>query len=101
MKSLRKAPEHLSDEAKARWREFTREYGISDRAGLALLESAMEAFDDMRTAQAILAKDGTVVVDRFGQQRQHPACLNLRDAHGRYVKALKALNFDLAPKKGR
>jgi hypothetical protein len=42
----------------------------NDRAGLLLLRTAAESLDRMREAQAILAADGMVITDRFGQRLQ-------------------------------
>jgi hypothetical protein len=37
------------------------------------------------------------IADRFGQQRQHPATLVLRDSRNLMLRSLKALNLDISP----
>ena len=72
-------------------------FEIDDPCGLLLLNSAMEAFDDMRKAQVILDAEGLTIRDRFNQQRQHPATLVLRDSRNLMLRSLKQLNLDVAP----
>lgn len=79
------------------WASITAAYSIEDEAGLLLLQTAMESFDRMRQAQAVIAKEGITINDRFGQPRQHPATLVERDAKNQLMKALAALHLDLAP----
>jgi P27 family predicted phage terminase small subunit len=93
---LPKPPKKLSREAKAWWSKIVGTWDLDD-PGLMLLESALEAFDTMRDAQAMLAKDGAVVKDRFGQLKSHPACLIERDAKGTLLRTMRALNLDLEP----
>ncbi|WP_372972423.1 phage terminase small subunit P27 family [Marinobacter sp.] len=94
---MKNCPDHLTDDAKGWWNRLQTEYGIDDRAGLLLLQTAMEAFDRMRDAQAAISKDGLTVEDRFGQLKNHPATTVERDARTQLLSALKALNLDLEP----
>jgi P27 family predicted phage terminase small subunit len=91
------APEHLSEEAQKLWRRLTEEFEIDDPAGLLLLQSALESFDDMRKAQDVVKRDGITILDRWGQQRQNPATLVLRDSRNLMLRALKQLNLDVVP----
>ncbi len=87
----------LRNEAK-RWRKKILDgFQIDDDAGMLLLDSAMESFDEMRAAQAHIAEHGAVIVDRFKQLKQNPACLNLRDARTAMFRALRHLNLDVQP----
>jgi P27 family predicted phage terminase small subunit len=97
MKKLAKPPKALSPEAKTWWRKLVRDYAIDDSAGHLLLENALQAFDEMRSAQAILEKEGQVFRDRYGQPRQHPATLVVRDARNLMLRSLRALNLDVLP----
>lgn len=90
------APEHLSAEAQRWWAKITGEWELEEPA-LLILESALEAFDRMRQAQAILQEEGIVVTDRFGQPKQHPATLVERDAKATLLRCLKSLNLDIEP----
>jgi P27 family predicted phage terminase small subunit len=91
-----KPPARLSREAKRWWQALVGDYEF-DEPGLLLLESALESFDRMRQAQAVIAAEGIVVKDRFGQPKQHPATIVERDAKMAMVRQLKALNLDLEP----
>ncbi len=52
----------------------------------------------MRQAQTMLAKDGAVVLDRFGQMKSHPATVTERDSRAQMLMALRQLNLDLEPR---
>ena len=74
-----KPPGRLSREAKGWWKRITEAFPLED-ASLLILESGLECFDTMRQAQETIRKSGTVVADRFGCPRMHPAVLIERDA---------------------
>jgi P27 family predicted phage terminase small subunit len=93
------APQHLSKEARNWWRQIRDEYSISDKAGLLLLQTALEAFDRMKAAQSRINTDGEAVEDRFGQIKPHPLLPAERDARAQMLAALKALNLDVQPVK--
>jgi P27 family predicted phage terminase small subunit len=96
-KSKPKPPESLSKEAKTWWQQLVDQFEIDDAAGLMLLQQAMHAFDETVVAKAAIEKDGAVIEDRWGQKKQHPAVLNLRDARNLMLRSLKALNLDVQP----
>lgn len=90
-------PDHLSPEAAEWWKNLQGEYGIDDRAGCLLLQTALEAFDRMRECQATIKQDGATVLDRFEQAKPHPLLATERDARAQMLAALKALNLDIEP----
>ena len=94
------APKGLSDEAAEWWWRIVKEWGLDD-AGLLVLELGLSSFDRLRNCQALIKKEGEVIVDRFGQQKANPATTIERDARSGLLQSLKALNLDLEipPKK--
>ncbi|MBU5635493.1 phage terminase small subunit P27 family [Geomonas sp. Red69] len=96
-----KAPKHLSKEARNLWDRLLKEYDIGDEAGLLILQTGLEAFDRMRDAQAVIAKEGLTVKDRFDQPKAHPLTTVERDSRAAMLAALKALNLDLEPLQDR
>lgn len=96
-KTTPKVPPGLSAAAAAWWKKLLIEYEIADAAGLLLLETALQAFDRMHQARALIEKHGAVTVDRFGQLRPNPATTIERDSRAAMLSALKALNLDLEP----
>lgn len=86
----------LSREAVKWWNRIVEEWDL-DPGALLILENALECFDRMRQAQAIIARDGITTTDRFGQVKQHPATLVERDAKAGLLRALRALNLDIEP----
>ena len=91
------APKTLSVEAKRWWKSILQEFDISDRAGMLLLQTCLEAFTRMRQAQGLLDAEGLTVVDRYGQHKQHPAAAIERDQRAQMLASLKALNLDVMP----
>jgi P27 family predicted phage terminase small subunit len=91
------APRHLSPAARRWWRAIIDEYSIDDKAGLLLLQTALEAFDRMKAAGERINADGEAVEDRFGQIKPHPLLPAERDARSQMLAALKQLNLDLEP----
>ena len=91
------APKHLSTEARSWWDRLLTEYGITDDAGLLLLQTALESFDRMRGCQEAVTRDGAMIKDRFDQLKPHPLLATERDARAQMLSSLKALNLDLEP----
>ncbi len=91
------APKTLSREAAQWWKRLIAEYGIEDEVGFLLLQTALESFDRMRSAQAAIAEDGASVMDRFGQTKSHPLLVVERDSRSGMLQALKGLHFDIEP----
>jgi P27 family predicted phage terminase small subunit len=90
-------PKHLSTAAKKLYREISDEIDVSDTAASLLLQTLCEQFDRMNEARGILAKDGVVIDDRFGQKRAHPACAIEKDAIAALTRCWRLLGFDQVP----
>ena len=91
------APEGLSREAKRLWSDICSEYCVEDSAGKRLLQTACEALDLMRKAEAAVERDGLTVKDRYGAIRGHPMLGTIRDARAAMMGAIRALGLDLEP----
>jgi P27 family predicted phage terminase small subunit len=91
------APSHLSTEGKSWWRKIVTEYEISDDTGLLMLQTALESFDRMRSAQRVIKREGQSTRDRFGQPKAHPLLTVERDSRSGMLAALKAMNLDMEP----
>ena len=94
-------PPHLSPEAKTWWTRLFEEYDLSDAGAQLLLESALGAFDRWQEARKLLAREGPIMRDRFGQRRTHPAVAIERDSKATMARALKELHLDLEPLNAR
>jgi hypothetical protein len=90
-----KCPVGLSLAGRLFWKRLQADYEIQDAGGLTLLEQAARAFDLVQTCEAAVKRKGTIFTDRFGQPRQAPWMLNLRDSRNMLVKCLRALNLDV------
>ena len=94
-------PKHLSAAARKWWRRLMGEYRIEDAAGLLLLATAMECYDRMKSASAVLDDEGPCFRDRHGQARPHPAAAVETTNRSQMMTALKNLNLDLEPLRDR
>ena len=95
------APNHLSAAARRWWRAIMGEYQIEDAAGLLLLTTALECFDRMKSAGAVLDQEGPTFTDRYGQARPHPAATVESTNRSQMLSAIKQLNLDLEPLRDR
>jgi len=85
----------LSTEAEQWHDKIKTEFQITDQAGLLLLRTAAEAFDEMRTAQMAMAETGSVYKDRFGQPKPHPAQKIVSTCRNDMLKALRELGLEI------
>ena len=77
------------------FRKLRAEWGIEDHAGRFLLARAMECWDRLREAQALIAQEGLLKADRFGALRPHPATQIEKEARAHLLQCLKSLSLDL------
>ena len=89
------APRHLSAASRRLWQQVRAEYYVNDAPALQLLQALCEARDRADQAREIIAAEGAVLTDRFGQKRAHPATQIERDARAQLIAAIRALR--LAP----
>ena len=90
-----KPPAHLSDAAKKWWRKITAEFLFDTPDSVMVLELVMECFDRQRAARELVDKEGPIILDRFGQKKQHPATIVERDAKMAMLRALRQLGLDV------
>ena len=94
MTTITEPPRHLGAEAKRLWRELLDEFVLDDAAGLALLQTAVEAWERAQDARKTLKREGVIITDRFGQLKAHPAGAIERDARGQFMAAMRALKLE-------
>ena len=85
-------PEHLSGNAKRWWQSVFQEFEL-DHSGIELISLAAEALHLASTARDEIERDGLIVVDRFGQQKPHPAIAIERDSSLRFAKLASAIGL--------
>jgi len=92
---LPEPPKWLSLSARTWWKKIVKECeGLHD-SQLLILQSALEAYADMKEAQKIVKEDGMKVMDRFGQEKAHPLLTVIRDNRSAILQAYKTLGLDL------
>ncbi len=78
-------PKHLSASAKQFWRSVVEVFDLEGHT-LGLLESACIQLHRSEEARAIVAKEGMIMKDRFGQPKPHPAVELERQAHLAFLR---------------
>jgi len=81
----------FSDEAMAVRARLEAAYDLSSASAAELLSAGLKAYDTARSAEAILARDGLVVLDRYGTPKAHPACDIARQARAQWFTCLRLL----------
>jgi phage terminase small subunit len=90
-------PVTLSPDAQTWWRQLCDEHDITDAGGILLLNTTLEAWDRMKEAQGVLAREGLTLPDRFGHLKPHPCSVIERDARSAVYAGMRALALDLEP----
>jgi hypothetical protein len=87
----------ITREGNRKKKSYLKEFDISDRGGLDILDRAIESFCRMRAAEVIIDKEVLTVVNRFGEKKEHPALNTERKARAQFLLAIKQLNLDVLP----
>jgi len=88
-----KPPIGLSPEAQGIWKRLHAEYELSDTGAVQILMAALHAFDTMRQAEGMLAKEGVCTLDRYGGAKAHPAVDIATRARAQWLNALRMLGL--------
>lgn len=88
------APDHLRPTT-AEWFTGVLDDFELDAHHIRLLTLAAEAWDRCQAAREIVDAEGLIVLDRFGQQKQHPAIAIERDARVGFCRVLRELALDI------
>lgn len=92
-------PAGLGSPGRKLWRAVQREYELEQHEEQLLLEMARTS-DALDRLSAAVAGDGELVEDRFGQQRPHPALVELRQQRIAYARLSAALRLPAGEDEG-
>jgi phage terminase small subunit len=87
-----RTPTHLSKAAKAWFTSVIKAYEL-DETHLEILRMAAELLDRAENARQLVQQDGAILVDRFGQQREHPAAKLERDSKIAFARMMRELGL--------
>jgi len=93
MATAKRAPEHLTEAGKTLWKKISAETEL-DEPALLILQTMVEQYERVLEARVLIKAEGIVVMDRFGQKKQHPACAIERDANAAMMRAWRLLGYD-------
>lgn len=89
------APSRFHAVEKALWDQFVRESVFDMKAGLSLLESALDAHARARECREAIAREGLSFVDaKTGSIKSHPLLSVERDARSSYLHHMRALRLE-------
>jgi len=88
-----RAPKHLQPATRRWWGKIARAYELEPHH-LRLLTLAGEAWDRGQEARELVASEGLVVLDRFGQARAHPGVAIERDSRIGFARLVRELGLD-------
>jgi phage terminase small subunit len=89
------SPNHFHAVEKALWNQFVRESVFDMKAGLSLLESALDAHSRARECREVIAREGLSFVDaKTGSIKSHPLLSVERDARSSYLHHMRALRLE-------
>lgn len=93
---LPQAPSHLAPETRRWWRSVVENYELEEHHRK-LLTLAGEAWDRACQARRLIADEGPVFHDRFGQPRRHPAVGIEEQCRVQFARILRELDLDGDP----
>lgn len=96
MNARQEPPETLSEAGRAFWRAVVERFDL-EAVDLPLLAGACEMLDRAAAAREQVTREGTVVADRFGQPKEHPAAAVERQSWLTFSKLRRELNVDSVP----
>ena len=94
-KAPRIAPQRWSEPTLSLQQRILSQYQY-DPIGQMLLSNLLDAYERMLGAGRILAREGTIVVDRFGQQKPHPAFEQESASRLSVLRHARALGVDIS-----
>ena len=86
----------LSKTAKKLYDDIRREYSIDDSAGMLLLKTVAESYDQYQSALKQCKEQGYTITDRYGQIKSNPITTVMRDSKSAMLQSLKQLNLDFS-----
>ena len=93
---IKRAPSGLKAAGKSFWRKVLSEYQLEEAHDLQRLFQLCGCLDEIGEAEEVVEKDGRFILDRFGQQKEHPASRAIRDNKVLFCRILRELALDIA-----
>jgi phage terminase small subunit len=94
-KTTPKPPDGLQKPGKRFWNQTLLAYLIEDPHHLRLLENACRCLDRAEQARTVIAKAGILIVNRFKELRENPACNTERQAMQVFRQTVRELGLDV------
>lgn len=99
--SGRDTEETLSAKARKLKADFLDHWDLTDPSGIAILNELCACFDRLADAKKLLARNGHITVDRFGQQKLSAAAMAVNFETANYIRWTKALGLEVEGQEDR
>jgi hypothetical protein len=93
-------PAGLREDGRRLWRSVLRDFELAEHER-SLLEQAYRVADVCVQLQAAVSADGPLAVSRLGEQKAHPALVELRTQQILLARLIVALRVPLGDQEGR
>jgi len=84
---------NLKGEARKVYTALVKNYHIIDKTKLMLVRTAATSWATILKCEAQVEKDGIIVLDRYGNEKSHPANDLIRQSKDQLLRALKQLDI--------
>ena len=91
-----RTPSGLQAPGKKFWKKVLSEYEMEESYDLERLKQACGCLDEIYESQKIVVGEGRFVLDRFQQQKEHPAAKAIRENKVLFCRIIRELGLDLA-----
>lgn len=93
---MRRPPKYLGKAGKAFWLKTEAEYNFETEHEYKSLADACVCRDTIAKCRLLIADDGPVISDRFGQPKKHPALKAMHDSQRLFLSICRELQLSVA-----
>ena len=91
---MKRPPKHLAKPTRTWFASVLQAYDL-DETGIEILTLAAELRDRAEDARSLVASQGAIVTDRFGQARENPAAKLERDSKIAFARLMRELGLSV------
>ena len=91
-----RTPSGLQAPGKKFYKKVMHEYEMEEAHDLQRLFMACRCLDEIAEAEEVVRNEGRFILDRFKQQKEHPAAKAIRENKVLFCRIIRELGLDLA-----
>lgn len=90
-----KPPDGLQEAGQRFWVAVMAEYALTEAHDLARLFQACRSLDEISDAEAVIQETGRFITNRFGELKENPASVAIRECRTALLRALREMGLNL------